>query len=150
MSTKSGKDRAPRQTGVNRRNLLLGSSSLMAASTLIGTARAQQTPEQPSGQAQRPAGQRPPNILMIMGDDIGWFNPSIYHRGMMGYRTPNIDRIAQGRRAVHRLVRPAELHRRPRGIHHRPVADPHRADQGRPARAPTSACRPRTRASPSS
>ena len=34
-----------------------------------------------------------PNILVIMGDDIGWFNPSIYHRGMMGYRTPNIDRI---------------------------------------------------------
>lgn len=30
---------------------------------------------------------------MIMGDDIGWFNPSIYHRGIMGYRTPNIDRI---------------------------------------------------------
>lgn len=30
---------------------------------------------------------------MIMGDDIGWFNPSIYNRGMMGYRTPNIDRI---------------------------------------------------------
>jgi arylsulfatase A-like enzyme len=34
-----------------------------------------------------------PNILVIMGDDIGWFNPSIYHRGMMGYKTPNIDRI---------------------------------------------------------
>ncbi len=34
-----------------------------------------------------------PNILVIMGDDIGWFNPSIYHRGIMGYRTPNIDRI---------------------------------------------------------
>ena len=34
-----------------------------------------------------------PNILVIMGDDIGWMNPSIYHRGMMGYRTPNIDRI---------------------------------------------------------
>ncbi|HEX2277875.1 MAG TPA: arylsulfatase [Candidatus Tectomicrobia bacterium] len=29
-----------------------------------------------------------------MGDDIGWFNPSIYHRGIMGYQTPNIDRIA--------------------------------------------------------
>ena len=28
-----------------------------------------------------------------MGDDIGWFNPSFYHRGIMGYRTPNIDRI---------------------------------------------------------
>jgi arylsulfatase A-like enzyme len=36
-----------------------------------------------------------PNILVIMGDDIGWFNPSCYNSGMMGYRTPNIDRIAQ-------------------------------------------------------
>jgi arylsulfatase len=36
-----------------------------------------------------------PNILMIMGDDIGWFNPSCYHSGIMGYQTPNIDRIAK-------------------------------------------------------
>ena len=42
-------------------------------------------------QAQQPK----PNILVIMGDDIGWFNPSAYHQGMMGYRTPNIDRIAE-------------------------------------------------------
>ena len=35
-----------------------------------------------------------PNILVIWGDDIGWMNPSCYHRGMMGYWTPNIDRIA--------------------------------------------------------
>ena len=35
-----------------------------------------------------------PNILVIWGDDIGWMNPSAYHRGMMGYKTPNIDRIA--------------------------------------------------------
>jgi arylsulfatase A-like enzyme len=35
-----------------------------------------------------------PNILIIWGDDIGWMNPSAYHRGMMGYETPNIDRIA--------------------------------------------------------
>lgn len=35
-----------------------------------------------------------PNILVIWGDDVGWFNPSCYHRGMMGYKTPNIDRIA--------------------------------------------------------
>jgi arylsulfatase len=34
------------------------------------------------------------NILVIWGDDIGWFNPSCYHQGLMGYRTPNIDRIA--------------------------------------------------------
>jgi len=35
-----------------------------------------------------------PNILFIMGDDIGWFNASCYHHGVMGYQTPNIDRIA--------------------------------------------------------
>lgn len=35
-----------------------------------------------------------PNILVIMGDDIGYCNISAYNRGMMGYRTPNIDRIA--------------------------------------------------------
>ena len=35
-----------------------------------------------------------PNILVIWGDDIGQFNPSAYNNGMMGYRTPNIDRIA--------------------------------------------------------
>ena len=34
-----------------------------------------------------------PNILVIWGDDIGWSNPSIYNRGMMGYKTPNIDKI---------------------------------------------------------
>jgi arylsulfatase A-like enzyme len=36
-----------------------------------------------------------PNILVIFGDDIGWFNISVYNHGMMGYRTPNIDRIAK-------------------------------------------------------
>jgi len=36
-----------------------------------------------------------PNILIIWGDDIGWYNPSCYHHGVMGYQTPNIDRIAK-------------------------------------------------------
>jgi arylsulfatase len=36
-----------------------------------------------------------PNFLIIWGDDIGWFNISAYNMGMMGYRTPNIDRIAK-------------------------------------------------------
>jgi arylsulfatase A-like enzyme len=35
-----------------------------------------------------------PNILFIMSDDIGWFNVSCYNHGIMGYLTPNIDRIA--------------------------------------------------------
>jgi arylsulfatase A-like enzyme len=36
-----------------------------------------------------------PNILVIMGDDIGTWNVSAYNQGMMGYRTPNIDRLAK-------------------------------------------------------
>ncbi len=36
-----------------------------------------------------------PNILIIWGDDIGQFNVSAYNMGMMGYKTPNIDRIAK-------------------------------------------------------
>ena len=37
--------------------------------------------------------QQKPNIMFIMGDDIGWMQPSIYHRGLMVGETPNIDRI---------------------------------------------------------
>jgi len=39
-------------------------------------------------------GQDKPNILVIWGDDIGQSNISAYTMGLMGYRTPNIDRIA--------------------------------------------------------
>src|SRR6185437_5696974 len=35
-----------------------------------------------------------PNIIFIMGDDIGWFNIGAYNRGMMAGRTPNIDKLA--------------------------------------------------------
>ena len=42
-----------------------------------------------------PKDQKKPNILIIWGDDIGWFNVSAYNHGIMGYRTPNIDRIAK-------------------------------------------------------
>ena len=44
-----------------------------------------------AAQAQSPA---KPNILVIWGDDIGQFNISAYNMGMMGYRTPNIDRVS--------------------------------------------------------
>ena len=47
----------------------------------------------PQASAQTPAPARKPNILFIMGDDIGWMQPSIYHRGLMVGETPNIDRI---------------------------------------------------------
>jgi len=76
------------QTGLRRRDIL-------KATTAIAAAAIANTSAAPAAEAQQAAGSagKKPNILMIMGDDIGWFNPSIYHRGIMGYRTPNIDRI---------------------------------------------------------
>jgi arylsulfatase len=45
--------------------------------------------------APKKSAQSKPNILFIMSDDIGWFNISCNNNGLMGYRTPNIDRIAK-------------------------------------------------------
>ena len=55
----------------------------------------QQRPQQQTQQAPAPQqqAQQKPNILFIMGDDIGWMQPSIYHQGLMVGETPNIDRI---------------------------------------------------------
>jgi arylsulfatase A-like enzyme len=75
--------------GLSRRDLLVASTALAAA----GVSLSAPAPAQAQQATTPGTAGRKPNILMIMGDDIGWFNPSIYHRGMMGYRTPNIDRI---------------------------------------------------------
>ncbi len=40
------------------------------------------------------ANSKPPNILVIMGDDVGWFNIGAYHRGIMSGKTPNLDKLA--------------------------------------------------------
>ena len=40
------------------------------------------------------AGGKPPNILVIMADDVGWFSVGAYHRGMMAGKTPNLDKLA--------------------------------------------------------
>ncbi len=90
-----------------------------------------------------------PNIVVIWGDDIGQSNISAYTNGLMGYRTPNIDSHRQRGDDLHRLLRRAELHRGPLGLHHRPKRVSHRSEQGRPARAPISACARKTRPSPS-
>jgi arylsulfatase A-like enzyme len=43
--------------------------------------------------------QKKPNILVIMGDDVGWFNIGAYHQGIMSGKTPNLDKLAsQGMR----------------------------------------------------
>ncbi len=44
--------------------------------------------------AKRAKKPQQPNIVIIMGDDIGWFNIGAYHRGIMSGKTPNIDRLA--------------------------------------------------------
>jgi arylsulfatase A-like enzyme len=44
---------------------------------------------------QHASTQEQPNILVIFGDDIGWSNISAYNHGMLGYKTPNIDRLAK-------------------------------------------------------
>jgi arylsulfatase len=84
----------PLDRALNRRNILLGGTTLAATAALSsGTptrfAQAQQQP------APAPAGGNKPNILVIFGDDIGQSNISAYTFGLMGYRTPNIDRIAK-------------------------------------------------------
>jgi arylsulfatase len=41
------------------------------------------------------AADKKPNILFIMGDDVGWFNVGAYHQGIMSGKTPNLDRLAR-------------------------------------------------------
>ena len=60
----------------------------------------------------RPGAGEAPNILVIFGDDIGQANISAFTKGLMGYRTPNIDRLAKEGMTLHRLLRGAELHGR--------------------------------------
>ena len=75
--------KAENQT-LSRRNIIF--TVILAVAGMIGSALPVQT-----ALAQQ---QQRPNILVIWGDDIGVFNISAYNRGMMGYKTPNIDRIA--------------------------------------------------------
>jgi arylsulfatase A-like enzyme len=74
---------------LSRRTILAGSTALVAAASAVRVSTA--------GAAQQVAGGtsgKAPNILVIFGDDIGVSQISAYTMGMMGYRTPNIDRIA--------------------------------------------------------
>jgi arylsulfatase A-like enzyme len=87
MSNDSGDAKsAPKTNALNRRNVLLAGTTLAAASALNASAPIK------SAQAQAAGGK--PNILVIFGDDIGITNLSTYSQGLMGYETPNIDRIA--------------------------------------------------------
>src|ERR1019366_5820075 len=63
------------------RNILLGSFAMVAAATVVSAPASAQQPQKP-------------NIVIIWGDDIGQSDVSAYSRGMKGFKTPNIDRIA--------------------------------------------------------
>src|SRR6201987_3769655 len=72
---------------LNRRNMLLAGTTLAAASALGSAVE--------TAVAQAPqAGGGKPNILVIMGDDVGWFNIGAYHQGIMSGKTPNLDKLA--------------------------------------------------------
>src|SRR5258708_11301882 len=47
-----------------------------------------------SGVASAQTAAKPPNIVVVMGDDIGWFNIGAYHQGIMAGRTPHLDKLA--------------------------------------------------------
>jgi arylsulfatase len=68
----------------------------LAAAVQILTAGPAQAQTQPPAAAKAPAGQgKQPNIVVIWGDDIGQSDISAYSHGLMGFQTPNIDRIAK-------------------------------------------------------
>ncbi|MCD9108672.1 arylsulfatase [Bradyrhizobium japonicum] len=77
---------------MKRRDLLLSGSSLVAASALSAVGLT--TSAQAQQQAAPAAAGRRPNIVVIMGDDVGWFNIGAYHRGIMSGKTPNLDKLA--------------------------------------------------------
>jgi arylsulfatase len=79
------------RTDTDRRKLLMGGTAL-ATLGVVGMGAVQQAQAQTAPAAG--ASGKKPNILVIFGDDIGQPQISAYTMGMMGYRTPNIDRIA--------------------------------------------------------
>ena len=77
-----------------------------------------------------PAQQNRPNILVLWGDDIGWSNLGCYNHGVMGYGTPNIDRIAKEGVLFTRSLCPALMHGGSGGVHHGAVSHPLGDDDG--------------------
>src|SRR6516225_9433853 len=91
MSSQDNSNKSSLEDNVlNRRNMLLGGTTIAAASALGSAAAVQQA----VAQAQQAAPGGKPNILVIMGDDVGWFNIGAYHQGIMSGKTPNLDKLA--------------------------------------------------------
>ena len=73
---------------------------------------------------------KPPNIVVIMGDDIGWSNIGAYNQGLMATKTPSLDKLACGRHPIYRLLRRGQLHGGSSGVCHRSATNPHWVDHG--------------------
>ena len=78
------------KTIISRRNVLIAGTALAAAPALNAVAYMEHAQAQPAPGASG----KKPNILVIMGDDVGWFNIGAYHQGMMSGKTPNLDKLA--------------------------------------------------------
>ena len=83
-----------KKNALNRRNMLLGGTTLAAATAIVANNPIQVAQAQ-TPQPAAPASGKKPNILVIFGDDIGQTNISAYAFGVVGYKTPNIDRVAK-------------------------------------------------------
>ncbi len=77
------------RTVLNRRAMLLGTTALTAAAGIARTAAAQAPAQRTASSAGKP------NIVIIWGDDVGISDVSAYSLGLMGFHTPNIDRVAR-------------------------------------------------------
>ena len=96
------------------------------------------------------AQEKKPNILFIMGDDIGWMQPSYLPPWPDGRRNAQHRPHRPRGHGVHRLLRHAELHLRAQRLLHRHVSAAHRDDPAATARAVRPTCGPAPRRSPSS
>ena len=124
-------EQASNNATFSRRNMLLAGTTFAAVSALaIGSAGADRAggAEAAAGAA---AGGKRPNILVIFGDDIGQTNISAYSFGLMGYQTPNIDRIAREGMMFTDYYAEQSCTAGRVDLHHRAMHAAHRPVQGR-------------------
>jgi len=75
--------------GISRRSMLMSSAAALGAAGAVASTAKQAVAQTAAATTDRP------NILVIWGDDVGIANLSAYTMGLMGYQTPNIDRVAK-------------------------------------------------------
>jgi hypothetical protein len=107
----------------------LAAGVMLATLPLLAGAAQAQTKKQPKAQTavEQTVSDEKPNILFIIGDDIGFMQPRIYHRGLMVGNAKHRPHRAGGG-DLHGLCRHAELHLRPQSLLHGHVSAAHGPD----------------------